>query len=128
MIPARRGRTLVTVDAAHTHATTAEALKGQRKIDFIMAVKSNQPNPLTELISRFKPALASRPPDHVITERGHGRKKKWSIWILSADDLDFPHLQQIACIQRETRTLLGVNIAKEYAFPITSASVPCHLI
>jgi hypothetical protein len=122
MIPVRCGRTLVTVDAAHTHATTAEALKGQRKIDFIMTVKSNQPNLLTELISRFKPVLASQPPEHVIEERGHGRKKRWSIWTLPADDLDFPHLQQIACIQREIRTLTGEYIAKEFAFPITSAN------
>lgn len=122
MIPTRPGRTLVTVDAAHTHATTAQALNGERGIDFIMTVKSNQPNLLTELIARFKPVLASRPPEHVIEERGHGRKKRWSIWTLPADDLDFPHLQQIACIQRDTRTLTGAYIAKEYAFPITSAT------
>ncbi|MDQ1308331.1 MAG: hypothetical protein QG671_4165 [Actinomycetota bacterium] len=113
--------TLITVDAAHTHATTAQALKGERNIDFIMTVKSNQPNLLTELISRFKPILASTP-HHVIEERGHGRKKRWSIWALPATDLDFPHLEQIACIRRDTWNLDGTYIGKEFAFPITSAS------
>jgi len=121
MIPALPERTLVTLDAAHTHATTAQALKGERRIDFIFTVKSNQPNLLAELITRFKPVVTSRPPEHIIEERGHGRKKRWSIWTLPADGLDFPHLQQIACIQRETHTLTGTYIAKEFAFPITSA-------
>jgi hypothetical protein len=120
MIPTQGAETLVTMDAAHTHATTAEALKGERNIDFIMTVKSNQPNLLAELISRFKPIMTSTP-DHVIEERGHGRQKRWSLWTLPATDLDFPHLAQIACIRRDTWTLDGTYIGKEYAFPITSA-------
>jgi len=120
MIPTAGTDTLITVDAAHTHATTAQALKGERNIDFIMTAKSNQPNLLAELISRFKPIMASTP-DHVIEERGHGRKKRWSLWVLPATDLDFPHLEQIACIRRDTWTLDGTYIGKEYAFPITSA-------
>jgi predicted transposase YbfD/YdcC len=120
MIPAAGADTLITMDAAHTHATTAQALKGERNIDFIMTAKSNQPNLLAELISRFKPVMASAP-DHVMEERGHGRKKRWSLWVLPATDLDFPHLEQIACIRRDTWTLDGTYIGKEFAFPITSA-------
>lgn len=40
--------TIVTLDAVHTHASTATALKGDRDIDFILPVKSNQPNLLAD--------------------------------------------------------------------------------
>lgn len=121
MIPATADGILVTLDAAHTHATTATAFKKDRNIDFIMTVKSNQPTLLADLISRFRPVVTTEP-DHVIEERGHGRKKRWSIWVLPATDIDFPHLEQIACIRRDTWTLDGTPIGKEFAFPITSAS------
>lgn len=55
-------------------------------------------------------------------ERDHRRKKRWSIWVLPADDVDFPCLEQIACVLRETWTPLGVFDGKEFAFPITSAT------
>lgn len=121
MIRTTDADTLITVDAAHTHATTATALKGERDIDFIMTVKSNQPNLQTEMISQFKP-IVSTPPDHVVEERGHGRKKRWSLWARPAINLDFPYLEQAACIRRDTWTLDGTHIGKEFAFVITSAS------
>lgn len=121
MIPAMAGGTLLTLDAVHTHATTAKACKNDRGIDFILTVKSNQPTLLADLISRFRSVVTTEP-DHVIEERGHGRKKRWSIWVLPAIDIDFPCLEQIACIRRDTWTLDGTPIGKEFAFPITSAS------
>jgi predicted transposase YbfD/YdcC len=120
MIPAPEG-TVITVDAAHTHATTAECLKGEHGMDYIFTVKGNQPKLLKELAARFLPVL-STPPQDIVEERGHGRKKRWSLWALPATDIDFPHIEQIACIRRDTYTLTGQAIGKEFAFVITSAT------
>lgn len=116
---------LLTVDAAHTLASTATAIKEEldtnHEIDFIMTAKANQPTLLGELVTRFKSVVTGEP-EHVIEERGHGRKKCWSIWTLPATEIDFPHLEQIACIRRDTWKLNGTYIGKEFAFPITSAT------
>lgn len=120
MIPIPEGA-VITADAAHTHATTAECLKGDHGLDYIFTVKANQPKLLEELISRFRPAL-STPAQDIVEERGHGRKKRWSLWTLPAAGIEFPHSQQIACIRRDTYTLLGQPTAKEFAFVITSAT------
>lgn len=119
MIPAPEG-TVVTADAAHTHATTAECLKGDHGMDYIFTVKGNQPKLLQELIAQFLPILSTTPQD-IVEERGHGRKKRWSLWTLPATDINFPYVQQIACIRRDTCTLTGEAIGKEFAFVITSA-------
>ena len=120
MIPAPAG-TVITADAAHTHATTAECLKGDHGMDYIFTVKGNQPKLLEELTARFLPIL-SAPPQDVVEERGHGRKKRWSLWTLPATGIDFPHVEQIACIRRDTYTLTGEATGKEFAFVITSAT------
>jgi predicted transposase YbfD/YdcC len=120
MIPAPEG-TVITADAAHTHATTAKCLKGDHGMDYIFTVKGNQPTLLKELATRFLPVV-STPPQDVIEERGHGRKKRWSLWILPATGIDFPYIEQIACIRRDTYTLTGEATAKEFAFVITSAT------
>lgn len=121
MIPDLEAGILFTVDAVHTLAATATAIKKNPNNDFIMTVKSNQPTLLAELITRFR-AVVTGEPEHVVEESGHGRKKRWSIWTLPATGIDFPHLEQIGCIRRDTWGLDGVYIGKEFAFPITSAT------
>jgi len=121
MIPDVEAGILFTVDAAHTLAATASAIKENPNNDFIMTVKSNQPTLLAELITRFR-AVVTGEPEHVTEERSHGRKKRWSIWTLPATEIDFPHLKQIGCIRRDTWGLDGSYIGKEFAFPITSAT------
>jgi hypothetical protein len=86
-----------------------------------MTVNSNQPTLLAELITRFR-SVVTGDPEHVVEECGHGRKKRWSIWTLPATEIDFPHLEQIACIRRDTWALGGSYTGKEFAFPITSAT------
>ena len=121
MIPDVEGGILLTLDAAHTLASTATTIKTNPNTNFIMTAKSNQPTLLSELLARFRPVVTGEP-EHVIEERGHGRIKRWSIWTLPATGIDFPHLEQIGCIRRDTWKLDGTYIGKEFAFPITSAT------
>jgi predicted transposase YbfD/YdcC len=118
-IPAVPGKTIVTVDAAHTQRDTASYLKGERGVDFIMTVKGNQPTLKAAVFDRCRPLL-ERQPDHVVDQRGHGRIKRWSTWTTDATGIDFPYAAQVAVIRREEFTLEGIRISKEYALIITS--------
>jgi predicted transposase YbfD/YdcC len=120
-IPAVPGKTIVTLDAAHTQRETASYLKGQRGIDYVMTVKGNQPTLRKEVFDLCRPLL-ERTPDYIVEERGHGRIKRWSTWTTGKGDIDFPYTSQIAVIRREEFALDGVRISKEYALVITSLS------
>lgn len=111
---------MATLDAAHTQRETATALK-TGGWDYLMTVKGNQPTLQTEVASVCRPLL-SRPPDHHVEEKGHGRIKRWSTWTAPAGDIDFPHLRQVAIIRRDTLDLLRRPIAKEFALIITSSA------
>ncbi len=112
-------RVLVTFDAAHTQRETAEYIAGERGFDYIMTVKGNQPILQKEIWDRCLPLLAAEP-DHLVTERGHGRINRWSTWTTAAG-IDFPYAAQLACIRRDVFDLAGVAISKEIALAITSS-------
>jgi predicted transposase YbfD/YdcC len=113
---------VVTVDAAHTQRETAEYLKGERGFDYIMtAVKGNQPNLMTAVFDRCRPLLANTP-DHIVEEYDRGQLRRWETWITDATGIDFPHIQQAACIRRTTVSPTGDCLRKEYAWPITSGT------
>jgi predicted transposase YbfD/YdcC len=114
-------RVMITLDAAHTQTETAKYIAGERGFDYTMTVKGNQPILQKELWDRCLPLLAGDP-DHLLTERGHGRINRWSTWITTAAGIDFPYAAQIACIRRDVFDLDGVAISKEIALAITSAS------
>jgi predicted transposase YbfD/YdcC len=120
-ITAVPGKTVVTLDAAHTQRETAAYLKGRRGIDYAMTVKGNQPTLQKNVFDLCRPLLA-RDPDHVVEDRGHGRIKRWSTWTTGAAGVDFPYASQVAVIRREEFTLDGTRISKEYALVITSLS------
>jgi predicted transposase YbfD/YdcC len=111
---------VVTMDAAHTQRDTAEYLKGKRGFDYIMTVKANRAPLLNSVFATIVPALQNSP-DHVVEERGHGRIKQWETWTVDAAGIDFPHIQQLACIRRDEFTLGGARISKEYAWIVTSS-------
>ena len=111
---------VVTMDAAHTQRDTAEYLKGQRGFDYVMNVKANRAPLLNAVFTTICPVLTNAP-DHVVEERGHGRINRWDIWTADAPGIDFPHIQQVACILRNEFTLDKVRISKERAWIITSS-------
>lgn len=113
-----RGRTIATLDAAHTQFKTARHLR-KRGIDYTMHVKGNQPTLHRQVFERCLPLLQEAP-GHEEEERSHGRIKKWATWTTTADGIRFPHARTIAVIRREEFDLNGNRLTKEYAFIITS--------
>lgn len=120
LVPAEaEGQVVITADAAHTQRETAEYLKGERGFDYVLTVRANQPTLLQSLVTKFR-SVVSNEPDHVVRERGHGRVSHWLTWVADATGIDFPHVQQIACIRRNVFTTGGTWISKEHAFIVTS--------
>jgi predicted transposase YbfD/YdcC len=111
---------VVTMDAAHTQRDTAKYLKGRRGFDYVMNVKANRAPLLNSVFTTILPALASTP-DHVVEERGHGRINRWETWTADATGINFPHIQQVACILRKEFTLGKAWISKERAWIATSS-------
>ncbi len=57
-----------------------------------------------------------------MTETRRGRTKVWSCWVTGAEGIDYPHLEQVACIRREAFNASNEKISKEVAIQITSAN------
>ncbi len=113
-------RVIITLDAAHTQRDTAQYIAGERGFDYIMTVKGNQPILQKEIWDKCLALLAAEP-DHLITERDHGRINRWSTWTTAAAGIDFPYAAQIGCIRRDVFDLDGVAISKEISLAITSS-------
>jgi predicted transposase YbfD/YdcC len=111
---------VVTTDAAHTQSDTAEYVKGTRGFDYVMTVKGNQPQLLSAAVFEKCLPLLQHDPDHVVEERGRGLIKRWETWITDAAGIDWPHIEQVAFIRRNTYTVAGAWIRKEYAWLVTS--------
>lgn len=114
-------RVIVTMDAAHTQHETAEYIAGTRGFDYIMTAKGNQPTLHSAIADKTVP-LIKNTPDHTVRERNRGRINTWETWITDADGINFPYVQQTACIRRRTYDLDGQKTRQEYAFIITSLS------
>lgn len=84
-----------------------------------MTIKGNQPSLQKSVASALIPALNDKP-EHSVTERGHGRVNQWRTWTRDAGKIDFPGIQRIACIRRDTHTLDGTQTSKEMALAGTS--------
>jgi predicted transposase YbfD/YdcC len=113
------GKTVATLDAAHTRRDTARYLRGVRGIDYVLTVKGNQPTLMKAVFDLCQPLLGKEP-GHVEEERDHGRVRRWSTWTADAEGIDFPYAAQVAVIRREECALDGVLISKEYALVVTS--------
>jgi predicted transposase YbfD/YdcC len=110
---------LVTIDAAHTQRETAEYIAGKPGWDYLMTVKGNQPSLQAEVFSKIIPLLREAP-HNVMEEHRRGQVRKWSSWITSAADIDFPHASQAAVIRREVFEVTGDRISKVHALILTS--------
>jgi hypothetical protein len=91
-VSARDGdRVVVTMDAAHAQRETAEYLAGERGFDYVLTCKGNQPALLESIFDKVALLLRTTR-GHLVDERGHGRIKQWSTWIIDADGIDFPRV------------------------------------
>jgi len=110
---------LFTMDAAHAQRETAEAIGGKPGFDYLVTVKGNQPGLQRAVFEAVLPLLREAPHD-VVEERSRGRIKKWSCWIASGEDIDFPYARQAAFVRREVFEISGDRISKENALILSS--------
>jgi len=93
---------VVTADALHTHADTAEFLVTSKQAHYLFTVKANQPT----LLDR-----CARLPWHHVPEldrtrdRGHGRIELRTLKAVSVRHFGFPHAAQVIQVTRKTRDL-----------------------
>jgi predicted transposase YbfD/YdcC len=113
---------LVTLDAAHCNRETAEFIGGRPGWDYLITVKTDKPALYGGVKEILAPLLVNDP-DNVMTERGRGVIKTWSCWAARADEVNFPHISQAACICREVRSITGEKLTKDVAVVVTSRNV-----
>jgi predicted transposase YbfD/YdcC len=111
---------LVTLDAAFSGRETAEIIGGKDGWDYLITLKANRPKLYRKAKEKIVEALRE-PPGDVMKDEGRGRTKIWSCWTCDATGIDFPHLDQVACIVREVFNAAGGKISKEAAIVMTSA-------
>lgn len=112
---------VMTADALLTQKAIAHYLVQERGADFVFTVKGNQPT-----LQRDSEALAlrARRCDDATTEKGHGRITTRRIW---CDDslnayVNFPHVQQVFCIERDVVHLKKGITTIDIVYGITSQS------
>jgi hypothetical protein len=117
----REGETvLATFDAAHSSKETGKLTGGKKGWDYLIALKTDKPALYRKAAEKIVSVL-DKPPHDIMTETRSGRTKVWSCWISDAKGIDYPHLEQIACIRREVFNAANEKISKEIAIRITSA-------
>jgi predicted transposase YbfD/YdcC len=111
---------LVSADAAHTCADTARYLVEDKKADYLLTIKGNRATLRAAAIA-IATGLTSAKPEHVSTERGHGRISTWSTWATDVDEgIGLPYAARLAVVRRDIADLAGVRTSKEIALIITS--------
>jgi len=95
---------VITADALHTHAATAEWLVTGKQAHYLLTVKANQPT----LLDRCQAIPWRDVPvaDHT-RDRAHGRVELRTLKVVSvhAQQLGFPHAAQLIQVTRKTREL-----------------------
>jgi len=115
---------VVTADAVNAQRDTADYIAGPaedggRDSAYFLFVKGNQPKLQRAVFSAIQRACP-RDPDHTELDEGHGRVIRRSIWAADAEDIDFPHVRQIARIRRDGYDASGALISKEIVHAVTS--------
>jgi len=108
----------VTADAAHTSTATAAYLTG-RGAHYLLPVKGNRPA-LHAQVTTALHNICTRPADHSIEERSHGRITRRHLWITTATGVDLPAAGLVARIQRDICDLDGTRRSKQIVDFVTS--------
>jgi predicted transposase YbfD/YdcC len=110
---------VVTADALHTHAATAEWLVTSKQAHYLLTVKANQPTLLQRCaaIPWHQVPVADRTRD-----RAHGRVELRTLKVVSvhAQQLGFPHAAQVIQVTRKTRRLHASRWRAVTVYAITS--------
>jgi predicted transposase YbfD/YdcC len=115
---------VVTADAVNAQRDTAgyiagPAEDGGRASAYFLFVKGNQPK-LQRAVFDAVQAGCPRKPDYTELDEGHGRIIRRSLWVAGAENIDFPHVRQVARIRRDRFDASGALISKEVVHAVTS--------
>ncbi len=116
---------VVTADAAHSSAETAQYIAGKeedggREADYFLFVKGNTPSLQRAAFDAIQASGAGRAPDHTELDRSHGRVIRRSTWVADADGIDFPQVTRVARIRRDRYDSDGALVSKEIVHAVTS--------
>lgn len=114
----------VTADAVNAQRDTADYIAGKeedggRASDYFLFVKGNQPK-LQRAVFDAIQQDCPRDPDYTELDEGHGRIIRRSVWVAGAENIDFPHVRQVARIRRDGRDADGTLTSKEIVHAVTS--------
>jgi predicted transposase YbfD/YdcC len=115
---------VVTADAVNAQRDTAgyiagPAEEGGRASAYFLFVKGNQPK-LQRAVFDAVQRDCPRDPDYTELDKGHGRVIRRSIWVTGAENIDFPHVRQVARIRRDGYDASGAQVSKEIVHAVTS--------
>jgi predicted transposase YbfD/YdcC len=108
----------VSADAAHTSTATAAYLTG-RGAHYLLPVKGNRPTLHAQATSALHD-ICTRPADHTVEERGHGRITRRSLWVTTATGVDLPGVTQVLRVRRDIHDLDGTRRSKQIVDYVTS--------
>src|SRR5450755_3084574 len=115
---------VVTADAMHAQRAHAEYLAGQRRADYLITVKRNQPSLHAQLAGLPWRQIPAADIQH---DRAHGRAERRALKATAvAAGIAFPHAVQAIQIVRRRRPLSGKNSKKwstETVYAVTSLAV-----
>jgi len=115
---------VVTAGAVNAQRETAEYIAGKeedggRGSAYFLFVKGNQPK-LQRAVFGAVQRDCPRDPDYCELDEGHGRVIRRSVWVTGAENVDFPHVRQVARIRRDGYDADGALASKEIVHAVTS--------
>jgi predicted transposase YbfD/YdcC len=115
---------VVTADAVNAQRDTADYIAGPaedggRASAYFLFVKGNQPKLQRAVFSAIQ-RDCPRDPDYTELDEGHGRIIRRSLWVAGAENIDFPHVRQVARIRRDRFDASGALVSKEIVHAVTS--------
>jgi predicted transposase YbfD/YdcC len=118
------GNAVVTADAVNAQRDTADyiagpAEEGGRASAYFLFVKGNQPK-LQRAVFGALQRDCPRDPDYTELDESHGRVTRRSVRVTGAENIDFPHVRQVARIRRDGYDTSGAQVSKEIVHAVTS--------
>ena len=115
---------VVTADAVNAQRDTADYIAGKeeeggRGSAYFLFVKGNQPK-LQRAVFDAVQQDCPRDPDYTELDETHGRVIRRSLWVTVAENIDFPHVRQVARIRRDGYDASGAQVSKEVVHAVTS--------
>jgi predicted transposase YbfD/YdcC len=110
---------VITADALLTQKDICKFIVEEKKADYLFTVKDNQ---LTLKKDIEDLNLESEKYDHITVNKGHGRVETRKIWCSTMINsyVEFPHVNQVFCIQRERYDQKKETTTNDTVYGITS--------